>query len=228
MKLALLGRSISHSLSPSLYRELLGDKLERYDLLDCATSAEIPDLKTLAESYDGLSITSPYKEHFFSEVIIQSPLVKELAAINTLSFRKSGIFGTNTDVIAVEQILTQWKEKYGELSLVLLGDGVMARLTRGVARNLGIPYRQFSRRKGDDLTQLDLSQSEDHQTIVINTCSRDFIFRGKLAPSQIFWDFNYSFLPHQSSIPVQVKTYVDGQEMLRLQALAAIDFWNAT
>ncbi len=228
MKLALLGYPISHSLSPSLYRELLGDKLEKYDLLEIENSDLVPGLPTLAEMYDGLSITTPYKKHFYSEVVITSPIVKEIKAINTLSFRKSGIYGTNTDVTAVEQILLEFKSQHPDLNLIILGDGVMARLTVMVAKVLRISYEQFSRKKGDDVSHLDLSAARESQTVVINCCSREFVFQGKLHPELIFWDYNYSFIPHQTTLPSQVKSYVDGQEMLRLQAIAAIEFWSAT
>ncbi len=228
MKLALLGFPIEHSLSPALYREFLGDKLERYDLLEIEDPLLVPGILMLSEKYEGLSITSPYKKHFFQDVVVTSPIVNELKAINTIAFRKSGIYGTNTDVVAVEKILLEMKKEHPELHLIILGSGVMARVTLLVARSLQIPFQQFSRKKGDAMESLDLSERSDNQTVVINCCSRDFVFRGKLHPDLIFWDYNYSFIPHQSTLPFLVKTYVDGQEMLRLQAIAAIEFWSAT
>lgn len=228
MKLALLGFPIAHSLSPQLYRETLGNKLSSYDLLEIENPASIPSLSELSEKYDGLSITSPYKKHFFSDVIIQSDLVKELKAINTISFRKSGVYGTNTDLIAVEKILLNFKIQYPDLRLIILGDGVMARLTLMVAHSLLLPFQQFSRSKGDNLTHLNLSESSECQTIVINSCSRNYIFKGEINPRHIFWDYNYSFKPHQNTLPSRIHSYLDGEEMLRLQALAAVEFWSAT
>jgi shikimate dehydrogenase len=228
VKLALLGYPIAHSLSPSLYKELLRDDLESYDLLEIESPELIPGLAKLAGMYNGLSITSPYKRFFFKDVVTTSPLVKELKAVNTISFRKSGIYGTNTDVTAVEQTLLRFKSRYPDLNLIILGDGVMARLTILVARALHLPWEQYSRKKGDDLSNLDLSAGRGNQTIIINCCSREFIFSGALHPDYIFWDYNYSFIPHQKSLPSQVKLYIDGQEMLRLQAIAAIQFWSST
>ncbi len=228
MKLALLGHSIAHSLSPSLYREILGTMLESYELLDIEDPSLIPGLTELQSKYDGLSITSPHKKHFFKDVMINSSIVRELKAINTIAFRQSGIYGTNTDVVAVEKILLGFKEQLPNLKLIILGDGVMARLTEMVAKSLSISFKQYSRNKGDDLTHLNLSGSPVSPTIVINSCSRNFIFKGALHPELIFWDYNYSFKPHQNTLPSQVKVYIDGEEMLRLQALAAIEFWSAT
>lgn len=228
MKLALLGFPIIHSLSPALYRELLGEKLSSYELIEMEDPEEVPGLLELSQKYNGLSITSPHKKLFFHDVVITSPIVKELRAINTIAFRRNGYFATNTDVIAVEQILGRMKSEFKNLTLIILGDGVMAKVTVMVAKSLSIPFQQFSRRNGDDLANLDLFSQSENQTVVINSCNRNFIFQGRLHPETIFWDYNYSFLPHQSTIPAQVKTYIDGQEMLRLQAIAAIDFWSAT
>lgn len=228
MRLALLGFPIAHSLSPALYKELLGDKLISYDLIEVEDPEEVPGLRELSQTYNGLSITSPHKKLFFHDVVIKSPIVKELRAINTIAFRKSGLFGTNTDVTAVEQILSRMTSQLKGLNLIILGDGVMSKVTVMVAKSLGVPVKQFSRKNGDDLANLDLSNKHENQTVVINSCSRDFIFKGRLHPEMIFWDYNYAFVPHQSLIPSQVKTYIDGQEMLRLQAIAAIDFWSAT
>lgn len=228
MKLALLGYPIAHSLSPSLYREFLGDKLTSYSLLEIEDPSRVPTLAELSSQYDGLSITSPHKKLFFQDVVISSPIVNELKALNTISFRKSGIYGTNTDVIAVEKILLNFKARLPDLGLIILGDGVMARLTVMVAKTLVIPFEQYSRRKGDDLTHLNLSGPRVNPTIVINSCTRDFVFKGSLHPDFIFWDYNYSFKPHQNTLPSLVKTYIDGEEMLRLQAIAAIEFWSDT
>ncbi len=228
MKLALLGFPISHSLSPSLYKELLGDKLQKYDLLEIEKPSLVPGLPSLSEMYDGLSITTPYKKHFYDEVVITSAIVREVGAINTLSFRKSGIYGTNTDVTAVDQILKQMKSQFPDLGLIILGEGVMARVTVLVAEALKISFEQYSRKRGNDLAHLDLSAPTENQTVVINCCSREFVFLGALNSDHIFWDYNYSFLPHQTTLPNKVKSYINGQEMLRLQAIAAIQFWSAT
>jgi shikimate 5-dehydrogenase len=154
--------------------------------------------------------------------------VNEIKAINTISFRKSGIYGTNTDVTAIEQILLKMKKQYRDLHLIILGDGVMAKVTILIAKTLQIPFVQYARKKGDDLAHLNLSAQPASQTVVINCCSRDFVFQGKLHSDLIFWDYNYSYIPHQSTLPSQVKSYIDGQEMLRLQAIAAIEFWSDT
>lgn len=227
MRLALLGYPIQHSLSPKIYRELLGRELESYELLEVRDAGSIPPLNELSAKLDGLSITAPYKKHFFDKVIVGNPLVSRLGALNTLSFTRRGIYGTNTDLVAVESLLKKYQARYPGLHLAVLGGGSMAKLTELVADDLKIPLRMFARSMGTDLKNLDLS-TQPVPLMVINACSRDFIFTGKLPATALFWDYNYAFLPHQKTLPSLVKSYIDGEEMLRLQATHALNFWRET
>jgi shikimate dehydrogenase len=227
MKLGLLGFPISHSLSPKLYQQFLGDKLTSYELFSFEKASDVPSLEWFAERVSGLNITSPYKTHFMNEIIIDSELVKSLGAVNTLAFTDRGVIGTNTDLIAVVEILKKYLHEYGDIEISLLGDGVMANLTKIVARDLKIPVRQYSRKLTPNFENLDLSKiNQDIQQVVINSCARQYVFQGKLKGEEIFWDYNYSFLPHQNTLPSAVMAYHDGQEMLELQAKAAIKFWK--
>lgn len=231
MKLALIGYPIDHSLSPSLYKEFLQDKLEGYDLLSYPKPDDVPHVSELAKKYDGINITTPYKKHFLEQVEIPSPLVKELGAINTLSFTSSGVLATNTDALAVEEILKNYQIQYPRLHLLILGKGVMAKITQLTCEALGVSYQILARSPElPDISRLDLRsfRKEDSQNLIINACSRSFVFSGSLDSDDIFWDYNYSFLPHSNSLPSQVKSYEDGQELLRLQAMAAIAFWAKT
>lgn len=230
MKLALIGYPIQHSLSPKMYKEILGSKLTTYDLLEFKHEDDIPTLLELSKKYDGLNITAPYKKHFFNDVLIDSEIVKSIEAINVIAFKDSEAYGTNTDVIAVEHILSNYKERYPFIRLIILGSGVMAKVTIMIAKKLEIPFWEFNRHTHPDLAVLDLEKfhNETYQTIVINCCSRDFIFKGILHPNYIFWDYNYAFIPHQNSLPSNVKQYIDGEDMLFLQAKAAVQFWQVT
>jgi shikimate dehydrogenase len=228
MKLGLLGFPIDHSLSPSLYKKFLQNELESYHLFSFPDQELIPSLDWFSEKLDGLNITSPYKKHFISKIEIPSPLVRKLGAVNTLAFHQNRVIGTNTDVEAVVEILKIYKDQYQSLQLIILGDGVMANVTKIVAEELKLPSQQFSRRTNPDLATLDFRKLARHQyqTIVINTCSRQFECQGQFSGEEIFWDYNYAFPPHEMGLPSKVKSYQDGQEMLERQALAAIRFWN--
>jgi shikimate dehydrogenase len=226
MRLALIGKSISHSASPALYQKLLGADIT-YELLDVPSEAELPSLAELAQTYDGINITSPYKRFYFHESLVRDDVVRSLGALNTLSFSGNGTLATNTDVIAVRKILKNFQQKYSNLSIILLGSGVMAKVTQLVCGELGLSLQTFSRSQRPHLDTLDLCslRTGGEQMLVINSCSREFVFKGACSGEEIFWDYNYDFIPHQTTLPLRVKDYQDGREMLTLQAQAAVDFW---
>lgn len=228
MRLGLLGFPIHHSKSPELYKKLLNQQLSSYELFSFNNPTEIPQISFFQERLDGLNITSPYKRHFFDQVIIESEIVNKIGAINTISFSSRGVFGTNTDFLAIVKILSNFKSQFDSLKIILLGDGVMANLTKIVLQDLQIQFLQLSRRNHDNFSFLDITKyfEVNLQILIINSCSRDYIFRGNLSGEEIFWDYNYLFPPHQDTIPSRVKLYKDGQDLLSIQALEAIKFWN--
>src|SRR5688572_8700980 len=110
MKFALIGKDISHSLSPELYKKIIGPHVQ-YDLLDFQNENELPSLKLLAQKYNGINITTPYKAHYLNEVILEDENLKQLGAINTIAFTKERFIATNTDVSAVQMILKELQMK---------------------------------------------------------------------------------------------------------------------
>lgn len=227
IRLALVGKNIQHSLSPSIYKKIFGDKVS-YDLLDYFKEADVPDAQTLFKTYSGINITSPYKKIFLNQVVLTKN-ARELNAINCLRKVGDKIIGENTDYLAIVDILLRWKHLYGEMNVALLGDGVMAGVTEVALKELGIKYLQFSRKRTSDFSLLDLSEtfknSDQNTMLIINTCARDFIFNGRFPQKSIFWDYNYNFEPHQK-LADRLELYCDGREMLELQAKYAVAFWS--
>lgn len=222
VKLALVGKNISHSLSPQLQKEIWGDKLSSYDLIDVDNIDDLPSLQELAKTYQGINITTPYKEAYVGQVEIESEVARQIGAINTISL--IDMSAINSDAVAVEKILKQYFELIPRLKVHLLGDGVMARMTVLVCQKLEIDFDQYTRKAHGDLTHLDLSMLNSND-LVINSCSRSFVFKGAISSDCHFWDYNYSF-PQHSDLSHKVKSYQDGQPLLRDQAISAAEFWQ--
>jgi shikimate dehydrogenase len=231
-KLALVGKKIQHSKSPDIYRKLVGSLIE-YDLLDYPNEDDIPSAEQLFKEYLGISITSPYKKHFLSQVRL-SKMAQKLGAINCLVKRDGEIWGENTDYFAIVEILSRFKSKHGELSVIILGDGVMSQVTTIALEELNIAHKVYARKTHPQLSMLNLVDcfNQDFTTqskpIIINTCAREFVFAGICPSDAVFWDYNYEFAPHQTEIPKRVELYVDGMEMLTIQAQFALVFWSTT
>lgn len=226
-KFALVGKDISHSRSPEMYRKLISPNVE-YDLLDYKSELDIPSAAELLNKYDGINITSPYKKHFLNQVEL-TPNALEIGAINCLKKENGKIIGENTDYLAIVDILKQMQRDNGDIEVIILGDGVMANVAKVALKNLGLNFKLLSRKQTKDFNQLNLIEHYKQQSavpVVINTCSREFIFNGIIPDRALFWDFNYNFDQHSLSIPGKVHKYVDGLEMLERQAFYAVAFWS--
>lgn len=226
-RLGLIGRGIAHSLSPSLYRQLIGPEIQ-YDLIDIANENDLPLAEELSLKYQGINITAPWKTHYAAYAVSE---MRDLGAVNCLRFTEDRIEATNTDALALKSLLP---EMYVRLAIhgpcVLLGDGVMATITKDLLVKLGIPCRQYARSLGHDLGSLDLPKlfPGRETKLLINACGRDFVFQGKLDATWVFWDFNYAHLSHSHALPGHCLRYQDGTELLHRQAEAAVLFWNHT
>lgn len=221
LKLALIGRDIAHSKSESVYKKLL-DYPFQYKLLDYKDSYDIPAAVDLLKTYDGISITSPYKTHFLSEI-------KDLSGfgiVNTLrKSQKEVIEGTNTDSLAIEFILERYINS-GVDNIKILGDGSMSNVCQRILKKRQVDFRVFSRRLGNLQAVLENPSKPDFSTLIINTCARDFRFNNSGSSHYHFWDMNYNMNHHQELFKSIDIAYSDGIEQLELQAKYALSFWN--
>lgn len=223
-RLALLGKGIGHSRSPEIYRRLLGP-LITYDLLDITHAENIPSVDDLRSNYDGLSITTPWKTHFAKYAVSE---VRDLQAVNCLRFTGENPEATNTDWLALQELVPTVLRDLRPAVWILLGNGVMAQITAKILNEKGIDFIHYARSLGHDLANLDLKVSHQNAgtKIVVNACSRGFIFSGKLDATWVFWDFNYADPAQESAVLASGSRYMDGLSLLEGQAKHAIKFWN--
>ena len=210
LNLGLLGQGISHSKSPQMYQYLLGEV--NYKLFDLENP---PKLTTFWKGLDGLSITAPFKKEYLSEVEITG---KKCQSINTIKYQDGKFIGISTDYLALRDIFITDLIKYSKIYIYLLGDGVMAQISKLIFEELGIAFEQFDRKRFGDISKLDLKRDRKEQIIVANSCSRDFYFQGKITENTIFFDYNYS-------ISYPFYQFRDGTDLLVRQARYAISFW---
>lgn len=227
LKLGLLGKNIQHSQSQFMYEDILKEKVD-YRLLDYDSPQKVPSLNDLFSDLSGLSITSPFKQQFNQEPNLIN-LFKKFSAINCIRKVKNQKFeGTNTDYLAVKEILAEIKKDHKTLNVLVMGGGVMASITKIALEELDISYASFSRSTHiADLNTLDYNFLKDKKIkpVIINCCSREFIFKANLPSETLFWDHNYNLAPHQDYLS-GVCDYRDGLDLLRLQAIHALKFWQ--
>lgn len=221
-KYALVGKNISHSQSPQIYRKLIGEDIQ-YDLLDYSNSADIPSAFDLLKTYDGINITAPYKKHFFSQVEL-TPNAQAVGALNCLKKSNGKILAENTDYFAVLDLLRDYLAS-GIKNIIILGDGVMARVTLEALKKLNVKAEQYSRKNTEEFEYIELTKHS--RQLIINTCAREYLFKGKLSEDSVFWDYNYNNSNQRAALEDKIFRYVDGFELLNLQAQYAVAFWSA-
>jgi len=226
-KLGLLGRNISHSKSQEVYQKLLSREID-YTLFDFNTEDEIPSLQSFFRNVEGLSITAPYKRHFLDHVEINTE-IKKLDAINCIRKTDTGYEATNTDYLALEEILKGYLKENEKLNVLLLGDGAMAKVLTVLFSKLNIDYKQFSRKLTSDFQKIELTKKHFNnpvKVIVMNACSRNYLFNGEIDSDIEFYDLNYSSIEQENFFINRENKYIDGIELLEGQARHALKFWD--
>lgn len=220
IKLALIGKNIAHSKSQQMYEEILSCAVN-YTLIDCQSTSDIPAAKNLLQKYAGISITAPYKKHFLDEAEV---LPKHKCGVNTLYRHDGIIYGENTDVAAIENIINEYMQR--PKRVIVLGSGVMAEIVQEELKKKEVSYTQLSRR-AKNLDQLEAHIIEGSLSLlVINTCAREYTFDGPINFCYDFWDMNYDLKKHQEYFADGPVKYSDGLLQLKLQAKYAVNCWN--
>jgi shikimate dehydrogenase len=223
LSLGLLGKNIQKSRSKEMYEKLLAREIN-YHLFDFKNSEDIPSLDTIFLTVSGFSITAPYKDYFLNDLEVESNIA-EIRAVNCIKKVCNEYFGTNTDYLACLEILDSFFDK--DIKFFILGDGAMSRVLQYILSSKGEDYIVRSRR----LKNLDENKYcfDDIQKkyMIINTCHKDYNFTGSVDENLIkFWDLNYNVDPDKHlSVSTSIK-YIDGIELLFLQAKYALEFWG--
>lgn len=226
-KFGLIGKNISHSKSPEVYRSLIQENFQ-YVLLDISNESELPTLSSLMATYNGINITAPYKKSYFNQVELTAH-AKKIGAINCLAFKNGKTFGTNTDYLAFINLIQQ-KPKSKSAEVIVLGSGAMARMVELALEDLGLTYRTISRKTHGPLEKFDFIYFETQigrPVFYVNCCAREFIFQSKLVhPHSFFWDMNYSNPKQSQFFHNTPEQFEDGLSLLIEQARFAVEFWS--
>lgn len=216
-KMGLIGQGISKSRSKEVYEAILGEVVD-YKLFDIGDLTGVK-LVDFFGSVDFISITNPYKKSFSKQIDIFECDLNGEVIVNCIKLVNSKVIGTNTDYLAVKDILSD----YGPNRVVILGDGAMSRVLEIVCNKLKISYKVHSRK----LLNLDLDfASLDKNTLIVNTCSRDYTLNIKTKSKASFWDLNYNNKINDTLAAKYFHQSFDGMNLLVKQAEYALRFWE--
>ena len=157
-----LGRSLGHSYTPVIYRELAG--------LDYRTFEREPEevASFLAgDSWEGINVTIPYKRDVMPYLDDVSPIARRLSNVNTITRLPDGrLRGDNTDYYGFRVLIQSMEiDLAGKTALVFGGDGGAGSTCCTVLSDLGMEVHPVAR--AGAVTYDDLGRW-DHAAVAVN------------------------------------------------------------
>lgn len=148
MKLALIGKSLSHSFSKSYFTA----KFERenlnasYDNLEFNTESELVEIwPELSSQYNGFNITIPYKkilQSYLDELDIHA---EKIGAINCIAIRAGKSYGYNTDFQGFYKSVFKKSFSRNRKALILGNGGASLAVNYAIENLLKMPVDIISR-----------------------------------------------------------------------------------
>ena len=170
-KFGLLGKKLSHSLSPLLHKvffEEFGVEAE-YNLYE-VTETEIDNFKSymLENSIEGVNITVPYKKVFLDKLDFISDEAKAIGAINLLYIKDNKFYGDNTDYYGFKQTLISNQINPSGKKIAIIGRGGASSSVYKVLKDMGAEDITLYFRK-DKLSEIEFPENIEGDMIINTT-----------------------------------------------------------
>lgn len=163
MNYGLLGQKLAHSYSPLIHQQL-GDY--PYELFEVEPD-QLSDF--LAQPFEGLNVTIPYKQSVMSYCHQLSEAAKAIGSVNTLIRQHDGtLYGDNTDVAGFWQMLVTANICVAGKKVLVLGSGGSSLTVCHVLKREGADQVIVVSRRGPT-TYDNLNKYLDSQVIVNTT-----------------------------------------------------------
>ena len=253
-KFGIIGKPLSHSLSPTLHNFWFNKNkiLADYSLIEIETS-EIEEIikKIRNKELQGINVTVPYKQAVipFLDLIIGD--AKETLSVNTINLNKEGkVTGSNTDVYGLEEgfINKLNNQNIEENRVFILGAGgvtpsVIYALSKKGIKKIFISNRTL--KKAEEIKKKfpfieivkweNITSKAKEMNIIINATSlglkngNNFIQEFKITKSNLVY-FDIVYNPEETIMIKKfkkegVKTF-NGLEMFIYQGQKSFSLWN--
>ncbi len=216
----LIGNPVTQSPSHVMHNAFF--KRERLDAVYVKMrleESEIPRFFSLAKSLQirGLSVTIPFKEKLFNEIDEIEGDVKEIGAVNTITFADGRVYGGNTDAAGALDAL----EETGlvrDRRMVILGKG-------GSAKAIAFE----AKKRGARVTMLGRNPIEigDYDILINTTPNPSPIDLAEILPRTVMMDITVT----QAASPMMIRAkalgcrMVYGMDMFKKQASGQFARW---
>lgn len=235
----LLGKSLSHSFSKSFFNEKF--KKEgidaRFENFELSSIEQVKDLFEIDLS--GLTVTIPYKESIIPYLNNLSEEAKAIQAVNVIQFKNGKKIGHNTDAYGFHQSIKPFLTNLHERALIL-GTGGASKAVEYVFKTIGLDVI-FISRNPEGPKQFSYNDLNEHMLkackVIVN-CTPV----GTFPNVDEFPEFPFQYLTKDHLVidliynPAKTKfleeaekmgaTILNGETMLKEQALKAWEIWN--
>ncbi len=239
-KYGLLGKTLNYSFSKPFFEDYFQKNNfdARFDNYEIATIDSIDEV--FAQHLSGLTVTIPYKEEIIPFLDSISDEAKAIGAVNVVQFKDGQKVGHNTDAFGFHQSIKPFLTFHHERALIL-GTGGAAKAVAHVFRSLGIDVI-FCSRNPKGRNQFSYSEINEHMLnackVIVN-CTPLGTFPNvdecieipfmHLTADHLIIDLVYNppktvFLNRSEKAGA---TILNGESMLRHQALRAFEIWNS-
>lgn len=240
-RFGLVGRGIGYSLSPQLHQAIgtsLGIKVH-YELIDIPTLA---DVSTLWDRFQGLNVTTPYKEAMLDYCDEADPATLKIGACNTVVIRDGWKTAYNTDWIGFIRLLEETGLDFTlPLQALIIGSGGGARavyyaLKTKTKFHVTVANRTVERAKRLTHQVMTLHEAEEKlsnfdlvvnaTTVGVKTYASPIAIHS-VKPNSVYIDLNYQknlkFLDDSQALGART---LNGWRMLVEQAFESFRLWT--
>lgn len=232
MAYGLLGRTLRHSFSPAIHKELGNNDYQLFE----REPQDLPDFFQ-TPSLQGINITIPYKVEAMRACATVQPTAQRIGCVNTMVRRNGKWHGYNTDY---DGCLYTFRHAHIDISgkhVLILGDGASSRTVHVAAEDLGAASITHLSRHQRPLYE-DISQFYDMTQIIVNTtpvgmypnCPQSIITLAPFKRLEGVVDIVYN--PARTGLLLQAEKlgipYVNGLPFLVAQAVAADQHFRGT
>lgn len=235
----LIGEKLGYSFSKTFF-----DEYFKKNSIDAAFfNFEIPTIDTIKEVFKkdiaGLTVTIPYKQTIIPFLDEITPEAKEIGAVNVIQFKYGKRIGHNSDAYGFKQSIKPFLTNLHERALIL-GTGGASKAVAHVFKSIGIDV-VFCSRNPSGPKEFPYDLLNEHMVnackVVVNCTpigtfpnvdkSIDFPFqfltKDHLVVDLIYNPAKTKFLQKAEEVGA---TILNGESMLKEQALKAWEIWN--
>ena len=150
MQCGLLGRTLHHSYSPQIHKQLGNYAYTLYEMEPEALESFLH-----CEVFDGINVTIPYKKSVIPYCDELSDKARKLGAVNTVVRRNGKLIGHNTDYFGFEYMIQKAGICVQDKKALVLGSGGASATAVAVLEELGANVTVISRNGSDNYQNID-------------------------------------------------------------------------